>query len=89
MRLLAIITSTMALALCGALRRASFRYVETRWQIATFAIVAALIELGATERGNKANRLRFATNVACSAAAIVAVKWHIEGLSPLILRLVA
>jgi hypothetical protein len=65
-----------------------FQYVETRWQIAVFLTIAALLELSAYDRQALPNSRRFALNAAAAASSIIAMKWHLEGVSPLITGLV-
>lgn len=75
-------------ALCGAASRATFQFVETRWQIAVFVCVAAVLELSAGNRGSQPSWFRFVVNSASVASAIIAVKWYIEGVSPLVIALI-
>jgi hypothetical protein len=49
--------------------------------------MAAVMEISADDRGRRASKLRFAVNASSAAAAIIAVKWYIEGVSPLVLTL--
>lgn len=71
-------------ALCAAASRATFQFVESRWQIAAFIGVAALLEIRASAWDRQASWIRFILNSVFAASAIVAVKWYLEGVSPLI-----
>ncbi|AXB79126.1 hypothetical protein TQ38_021555 [Novosphingobium sp. P6W] len=65
-----------------------FQYVETRWQIAVFLTIAALFELSAYDRQARPSGRRFALNATAGASSIIAMKWYLEGVSPLITGLV-
>ncbi|MFT4056645.1 MAG: hypothetical protein QM681_19230 [Novosphingobium sp.] len=81
------IVVAMAFALCAAASRATFQAVESRWQIAVFVGVAALLEIRAGNWGRQASWTGFFVNSVFAVSAIVAVKWYIEGISPLIVGL--
>lgn len=85
--LVQIVAAAALFAFCGAFSRLTFQLIETRWQIAVFVVVAALLELGASNRGGQPSWLRFAANSVSVTCAIIAVKWYIEGVSPLVLAL--
>ncbi|MFC0205068.1 hypothetical protein [Novosphingobium soli] len=76
-------------ALSGAAARAVFQLVETRWQIATFVVIALTLDIGTADGETRRFGPRFVIHAACATAAIVAVKWHLEGVSPMVRHLLA
>ena len=76
-------------AACGAVGRFTFQMVETRYQILTFIALAAAFELLRRPTAINGTLWRGMANGAAAAGAIIAVKWHLEGISPLVLRLMA
>jgi hypothetical protein len=63
----------------------TFQYVETRWQIALFVILAALFEYGARAQRAGFDWTRFGCNCAAATFTILSVKWYLEGISPSLL----
>ncbi|WP_165912268.1 hypothetical protein [Novosphingobium sp. PhB165] len=61
--------------------------VETRYQILTFWMIAAALGLWRHAEEPQAGSWRAVANAAAATAAIIAMKWHIEGVSPLLLPL--
>lgn len=83
------IGSPLLFAFSGAIGRLTFQLVETRYQIVTFILLAMALEMFAERRRASPAILRAMVNAGAATAAIVAMKWHLEGVSPLLLRLVA
>jgi len=76
-------------ALCGAIGRLTFQMVETRYQILTFLLLALAFEAIVARRQASPAIWRVMANATAACGAIVAAKWYLEGVSPLLLGLVA
>lgn len=87
--MLRLIGTAAAFAITGAAGRWLFQYVETRWQIVIFLVIAALFEISAYDRLARPSYGRFALNAAASTCSIIAMKWYIEGVSPLVSTIVS
>lgn len=66
----------------AAASRWLFQLTHSRLQIAVFVALAAMIELSAGDLGYRANWWRFALNAIGATCAIIAVRFHLEGLPP-------
>lgn len=76
---------TVIFSLFAALFRYNVRFFESRAQFIVFALLALLLEVGISGRAGRALRpLHVILPAIAAAIAIVAVKWTIEGVSPLI-----
>lgn len=74
-------------AICAASGRFVFQTVETRYQIATFWMLAVVLELCGPMPATHGATRRIAANAAAATIAAVSVKWYLEGISPLVLGL--
>lgn len=79
------LASAIAFAMAGAASRWILQYIETRWQILVFILIAVMIECIDDEHSAGFAWSRFLVHAFASTSAIVAMKWHLEGVSPLIL----
>lgn len=67
----------------ATISRQTILSVETRVQILAFVILAVLYELAARPHfGQRSRGLGVAVNAGLATAAILATRWHLEGLCP-------
>jgi hypothetical protein len=82
-RLLKCVGVAICFTLLAALTRDTLRLVESRVQITCFVAVAAAYEWGVRPHlGRKPSRSGFLFNATLAVAALLAVRWHLEGLCP-------
>lgn len=74
----ALLTQAIGFSFAAALTRYLIFDIETRMQIAAFVVLAAV--WGWTNR--RSGLVGFIVNSVASAAAIIAVRWWLEGLCP-------
>jgi hypothetical protein len=71
----------------AALSRHTAVWIETRIQILVFIILAAIYEWALRPTiGQRPQLVGLAINAALAAAAILATRWHLEGLCPGVIR---